>query len=229
VKKLKRAKICVTVAILLLSFVMMFQTCSVNAYETLVSVVNAETGTNEIILPGDTPVNYTFLVNITVTEVTGLAGWAVNLTWNPELLRINSSDDVYLPPDNIFADLNPFEMPKTIDNEQGDLLFGAAVGIQQPPFTGSGTMCQVLFTTVKNGTGEPVACDVILDMVSTFPTELVDADGEDIPFTPVNAHYVIPEFNMSILPVIFLITTLCAFAFSRKTWFSKRLRHTTTQ
>jgi len=225
---LKRAKICVTAAIFLLSFVMMFQTLSVNATGTVVSVVNAETGTNEIILPGDTLVNSTFLVNITITDVTGLAGWEINVTWNPALLRINSSDDVYLPTDNIFAGLNPFETDKLIDKEHGNVYYGVAHGFGKPDFTGSGTMCQILFTTVKNGTGEPVFCNIILDTESDFPTGIVDLYGEYMPFTVVNAHYVIPEFQTSILLVIFLITTLCAFAFGRKTWHGKRLHHATT-
>jgi hypothetical protein len=225
---LKKTKICAVAAILLLSFVIMFQTPSVNAAGTVVSVVNAENGTNEIILPGDTPINSTFLFNITVTNVTGLAGWQINVTWNPALLRINSSDDVYLPTDNIFAGLNPFETGTIIDDTLGNVLYGAARGIGKPDFTGSGVMCHIRFATVKNGTGEPISCDIILDTVGAIPTELVDKLGVDIPFTSVNTHYVIPEFHMSILLVIFLITTLCAFAFGRKTWHGKRLHHTTT-
>ena len=227
-KTLKKTKICVVAAILLLIFVMMFQTPSVNAAETVVSVINAENGTNEIILPPETPVNYTFLVNITVTTVTGLAGWEINATWNPALLRINSSDDLYMPTDNVFAGLSPFETSKIIDNTHGNVIYGAARGYGKPDFTGSGVMCQIRFATVKNGTGEPLSCDIILDTVGAIPTELVDKNGLDISFTAVNTHYVIPEFHMSILLVIFLITTLCAFAFGRKTWHGKRLHHATT-
>ena len=228
-KTLKKTKICAVAAILLLSFVMIFQTPSVNAAGTVVSVVDAENGTNEIILPGDTPINFTFLLNITVTNVTGLAGWQINVTWNPALLRINSSDDdVYMPTDHIFAGLTPFETGKIIDDTLGNVLYGAARGIGKADFTGSGRMCQIRFATVKNGTGAPTSCDIILDTVGAIPTELVDEDGADILFTSGNTHYVIPEFHMSILLVIFLITTLCTFAFGRKTWHGKRLHHATT-
>jgi len=162
---------------------------------TYVSVINPETGDGNFIYtnvePPPTDANHPLgyvLANITVTDVTGLAGWAVNLTWDPTLLEIATPDDVYLPPDNIFAALSPFETAKLISDD--NVVFGAAVGIGQPPFTGSGTMCQVKFNVTKQpAKGEKLFCDLVLDTVSTFPTELVDEYGEAIPFTAVNGYY----------------------------------------
>jgi len=161
----------------------------------LVSIINPETGDGNFIYtnvePPPTDANHPLgyvLANITVTDVTGLAGWAVNLTWDPTLLEIATPDDVYLPPDNIFAALSPFETDKLISDD--NVVFGAAVGIGQPPFTGSGTMCQVKFNVTKQpAKGEKLFCDLVLDTVSTFPTELVDEYGEAIPFTAVNGYY----------------------------------------
>jgi len=164
--------------------------------DTYVSVINPATGdkwfnyTNVAPPPNATgyPLGYV-LVNITVTNVTGLAGWSINLTWNPTLLKIASAADVYLPTDNIFAGLNPFETGKIIDNTLGNVLYGAARGSGQPDFTGSGRMCQIKFNVTKVPTVGKVYCDLVLDRVSDLPTELVDKLGAPILFAEQNGYY----------------------------------------
>jgi hypothetical protein len=163
---------------------------------TDVSVINAATGnkwfnyTNVAPPPiaAGYPLGYV-LANITVTNVTGLAGWSVNVTWDPTLLEIASDADLYLPTDNVFAGLSPFETGKTIDNTLGNVLYGAARGAGKADFTGSGRMCQIKFNVTKVPTVGKVYCDLVLDMVSAFATELVDKFGGQILFAAQNGYY----------------------------------------
>jgi hypothetical protein len=164
--------------------------------DTYVSVINAATGnkwfnyTNVAPPPNAAgyPLGYV-LANITVTNVTGLAGWSINVTWNPTLLEIASDADVYLPTDHIFAGLGPLETPVIIDNTLGNVLYGAARGAGKPDFTGSGRMCQIKFNVTKVPTVGKVYCDLVLDRVSAFATELVDQGGAGIDFTEQNGYY----------------------------------------
>jgi len=196
-KNLKTGLSMSIVVMFLLSMLMAYPIPPASATdETYVSVINPATGGKDFnytnVSPPPTAPSYPLgyvLVNITVTNVVGLAGWSVNLTWDPTLLKIASAADVYMPTDNIFAGLSPFETGKTIDNTLGYVLYGAARGSGQPDFTGSGTMCQVKFNVTKVPTVGKVYCDLVLDRVSDFPTELVDKSGASILFVEQNGYY----------------------------------------
>ena len=220
---IKKADICIIVVLLLSSIAVISPIASVAGVdETYVSVINPETGNSTFILNPGTPVNTTVVANITVTNVTGLIGWQVNLTWNPNLLYIDSSSDIYLPSDHIFKDLNPIWVPPSIDNTVGYLGASCARGFGvSTTFTGSGTMFQVKFTTAKNGTGDPLSCEITLGDKGSFPTILRKGPGEAIDFTPQNGYYYIPEFPTIVFSMLFLIATLIAFTFGKKAWSRK--------
>jgi len=197
-KKLKTGLSTSLVVMFLLSMLMAYPILPASAGETYVSVINAGTGNKWFnytnVAPPPTALGYPLgyvLVNITVTNVTGLAGWSVNLTWNPTLLEIASPDDLYMPTDNVFAGLSPFETSKIIDNTHGNVIYGAARGVGKPEFTGSGRMCQIKFNVTKApAEGEKLYCNLTLDRDPTgFPTELVDKNGASILFTEQNGYY----------------------------------------
>ena len=213
------------IAIILLSLGVMFPMPSVVASSptTYVSVINPDTGDNTFIFPPETPINSTFLVNMTVTEVENLAGWQLNLTWDPTLLKISKTADIYLPPGHIFTDLDARPAGLQIDNVDGEVFWIVAIGPDSPVnnYNGSGVMCQIKFTIKANVTA-PLSCDLIIDTASIFPTYLLDPDANELPFQKVNGNYdLVPEFPLPALLLIFLIIISVVTVLTKKTWLIK--------
>jgi len=210
------------VAVLLLSMAIVFPIASVRASTTYLQVVNPSPvdGPYDFILPPDTPVGTTFLANITITDVVNLAGWQVNLTYDPRLLKVSALADIKYPADHVFAGLDPYFAGKGFDNTIGYLTYACAIGPESPAdhFDGSGTLCQIRFTTVKNGTGDPVFCELVFDVnpEHIITTSIRDADIEPIPFEVQEGSYFIPEFPTVIFPALFLIVTLLALALGKR-------------
>jgi len=183
--------------LLLSSIAVMFPIASVAGNGTYVSVINPADGTTYFnytnIEPPLTDTGYPlgyFIANITVTNVADLAGYQVNLTWDPSLLEIVSSSDVYLPGGHIFEGLNPMWMPPSIDNVVGYLGAVCSRGFGAATFTGSGTMFQVKFNVTKvPGMGETLSCDLAFGLAGAFPTVLKDSALQLIPFTPQDGYY----------------------------------------
>jgi len=182
------------VAILLLGSIMVFPMAPAEASPTTyVSVINPDTGNGNFLFTNlSPPPGGVFTVNITVTDVLNLAGWQVNLTFDPTLLTIAAPADVYQPPDHIFKDLDPKAVGKDINNVVGYVMWGCAVGPSSPSdhFDGSGRIMCVKFTVIKTPIeGETLSCNLILDKVGIFPTTLLNPDAEEIPFTEQNGYY----------------------------------------
>ena len=179
------------VVLLLLGLAMVFPTFGQGGTE--VKVINSTPGglpgyfgtttfnfTNEYPPPTESgyPLGY-ILANITVTDVTDLGGWQLNLTWDPTLLELATPDDIYRPSDAIFG-ATGIEIEKEI--EAGKVYWGASRGIGQPTFTGSGLLCQIKFNITKEPSigDTPLTCALNLDRVSAFPTKLTDGAGVEI-------------------------------------------------
>ena len=208
---IKKADICIIVVLLLSSIAVISPIASVAGVdETYVSVINPADGTTDFnytnVDPPPTATDYPLgyvLANITVTNVADLAGYQVNLTWDPSLLKIASSSDVYLPSDHIFEGLNPVWVPPSIDNTIGYLGAVCARGYGATTFTGSGTMFQVKFNVTKvPGMGETLSCNLAFGLAGTFPTVLKDHLLSPITFTPQNGYYQYRRLADNIPPVI---------------------------
>jgi hypothetical protein len=199
----------VFVVLLLSSIAVMFPIASADPDETYVSVINPADGTTYFnytnVEPPLTDTGYPlgyFIANFTVTDVTDLAGYQVNLTWDPSLLKIASSSDVYPPSGHIFEGLNPMWMPPSIDNVVGYLGAVCSRGFGAATFTGSGTMFQVKFNVTKvPGMGETLSCDLAFGLAGTFPTVLKDSAQAPISFTPEDGYY---EYMGGVLPKPYL-------------------------
>jgi len=164
---------------------------SVRSISTIVAVINPLTGDSNFRF-ADPALGTKFLANITITNVTRLAGWQLNITYDPTLLNISRSADMLLPSNHIFNGLDPKASAKTINNTAGYAMWACAIGPSSPTdhFNGSGTICQIFFTIKKTpGEGETFSCNLVLDKVGMFPTKLVDPDTGVIPFTEQNGYY----------------------------------------
>jgi len=192
--KTKRLSSVALVTMILLSLAMTSGIRPTMAVTTFVSVINPATGDGNFKYNTTSPPpGGVFTVNITVTDVVNLAGWQVNLTWNPTLLSIAAAADVFVPADHIFNGFNPQFPPIDINNPAGYVMWGCAVGPASPyvSFNGSGRLMCVKFTVIKIPTsGNPfLSCNLVLDKVGIFQTSLVDPDAKDIVFTERNGYY----------------------------------------
>jgi len=182
------------VAILLLGSVMVFPMAPAEAASTTyVSVINPGTGDGNFLYTNlSPPAGGAFTVNITVTDVLNLAGWQVNLTWNPTLLSIAATADVFLPPDHIFNGLDPQGAAPNINNVEGSVMWARAIGPSSPSdhFDGSGRIMCVNFTVIETPSeGETLSCNLVIDRAGIFLTSLIDPDANDISFTEQNGYY----------------------------------------
>ena len=147
---------------------------------TKISVLPAtNTFYTNVTSPGDT-----FVVNITVTNVTGLWNYQVKLAWNGSLLNcVNAT----FPSDYVFAEAE--ELGKTVIAptpvvELGSVVFGAGLVPTDWTFNGTGTLGQVELEILTPPDTPAVSCDIAL--ASTAPggeTYLWSKNMLDIPFT----------------------------------------------
>ena len=162
--------------------------------------------------PGDS-----FLVNITVNDLTDLYLWMFRLRWNNTVLWLNSieegpllqnegdTSDMWLSPPTI-SEIN---IAGGIDEATCSLL-GAVPGVD-----GSGTIATLNFTCLSMG-------DSALEFWEEAPyhepaTDLLDSNLDSIPHTATaGAVDVIPEFSSVILIAVFLLTTLFVLILGRK-------------
>lgn len=93
-----------------------------------------------------------FTVNITVTNVTGLYSWDINMTFDPAILKVE--DAIEGPFIQQFGETTP--LPVRISNDLGYVIIGAMF---TPPIpenlaTGSGVLATVTFTVKGYGKTE---------------------------------------------------------------------------
>jgi hypothetical protein len=160
---------------------------SVEAQETSLKVVNPLTGNTSFnFTDAEKSVGDTFVVNITIVDVTDLHAWQIRLSWDASLLWFMS---LVFPSDDVFHDLSPIRAP-TDSSVPGTALSGSATGEGVGTFNGTGTLCQItlmILTTVSPAVPE-VSCD--LTFANPYEdTYLFDSQGGYFTFVPVNGFY----------------------------------------
>jgi hypothetical protein len=112
-----------------------------------------------------TTVGETFLVNVSVSNVKALAQWSLDLTWNPQIVRITTGGPNFTMPAMGGPSVGLFEGPflrsagqtifivNFVDHELGETILGAvAASAGESGATGSGVILVMNFTVVKVGT-----------------------------------------------------------------------------
>lgn len=144
-----------------------------------------------------TEMEQTFLVNVSVSNVKSLAQWSLDLTWNPEIIRLTTGGPNFAipamggPPVGLLEGPflrsagSTFFIVNFADNEQGETLLGA-VGATASELgaTGSGVILVMNFTVIKVGT-------TTIEMHPPFPSitnqsVLMNLQGEVISHTETN-------------------------------------------
>jgi hypothetical protein len=165
------------------------QSHRVNATEsTVLNVVNPLTGdewfnfSTHVKNVGDT-----FIVNITIVNVTTMVTWQFGLQWNSSLLEcVNAT----LPSDNALrrahVTSNSIDVGGPDLSVSGLVVFGASSAYEgEPGFSGDGVLAQLAFR-IKQGIGQS---DLSFEgiVVDTFLLSRVGL--AEISFTPVIGHY----------------------------------------
>ena len=151
--------------------------------------------------------NVSFLVDITITNAVDIRAWNMTVTWNPEILELNSvtegdfltsvgSTDFRAAAPSLL--LNSNELDSGAIQDFSNALFFA------PGANGDGVLASLTFTSLRHGT-----CDLMLDdtLLTGFTGEPLIAhnlnDGEVI---------VIPEFQTWMFaPILLFITIFMVF------------------
>ena len=161
----------------------------VQSDETIIAVMNPESGNNEFIFPSEIPIYSTFAANVTLMNAAYVAGWQVNITWDSTVLKINSANDVNIPTDNVFGEYAlPLGLKITPDS-----IFWLATILDAPANHVNvtyGTLFQIRFTIIGNSTASR-SCKIHLIIGGEHPnhTILGNAEAASIPFTTVDGVY----------------------------------------
>ncbi len=108
----------------------------------------------------------TFLVNITVADVSNLKTWAINLSWDPSVIQIMTGDPAGLKPLSAKEKYNVYEGPflkdvretgtfqvRKIDNEHGEVyMLSCGYELTGETASGNGVLAMINFTCISAGT-----------------------------------------------------------------------------
>lgn len=125
--------------------------CALAYMFTISEVAFASPGAVIAIKPAevlDVPAGETFRVNITITDVSNLYGWQVNITFNPGILNVaNTEEGPFL------KQVNDTVVMKRTSNDGGFLLLSSTYTVPYPlqGATGSGLLATVTFSVVGQG------------------------------------------------------------------------------
>jgi len=164
-------------------------------------------------LPGNS-----FIINVTVNDITGLYLWMFRLRWNHTVLQLNSIEEGPFLKKNGGSTSGLMLSPPTIPeissagkiNELACSLVGGVSGVD-----GSGTIAMLNFTCLAMG-------NTALEFWEESPyfvpaTDLLNSGGVSIPHTATPGEVsVVPEFPVFVLTAVFLLATLFVVALGRE-------------
>jgi len=169
------------------------------AGETTISIIPA---TNKFDA-WTTPVNSTFVVNATVTNVTLLWNWQINVTFDPSILNCTSGGVAVGSPFDFEID-----SPVLIDNTAGYVQFGSS-RLDGPGVNGSGVLATINFKIIKAPTtpGGTLSCDINFSRPYNADTYLNDPDMVLIPATLVDATFLYTWSSVNTLNHLLVLGT----------------------
>jgi len=102
----------------------------------------------------------TILVNVTLNNVVACNGWLVNLTWDPEILRVSSGPPPYPGAPSVAITEGPFLKNvgptnfgiNSFDDVKGEIIVGEQFPNTGTSAGGSGVLLSINFTVLQVGT-----------------------------------------------------------------------------
>ena len=127
------------------------------------------------------PVGATFTVNVTVTNVTGMYTWQIDLFFDPTVLNCTNA---WYAENHVFAGKEIVTVDPVINKMEGSLLYGCTLLGNEETFSGNGTLCQIQFIAVSPGR-------TALNFSGPVDTFLLDSNINDMPYAKVDGSVVV--------------------------------------
>lgn len=137
-------------------------------------------------------INEIFTINVTIANVTDLNGWQIALSYNPSVLNCTK---ILEPPDSIFAGRETIGFGNNTDTPGLIICWNALFAIGDK-VSGSGTLCQIKFKGLSEGTSHLNFINVM--QMQQNGTYIIDPNFNLIPFTVVNGSVKISMASKSI-------------------------------
>ena len=163
----------------------------------------------------DLTLGETFSINLTISNVTNLAGWQFTLYYQSTVLNLTASSPSdagsILPTGNAILftlDFQPnYNATTGLITLWYEQIKGSVVGVN-----GSGLLATISFTVIGSG-----GSFLHLGDGPVYLNKLTDSKNNLIPFTVVNGEVmVVPEFpSLAILPLFMIVTLVSLVAFRR--------------
>jgi len=119
-------------------------------------------------------------VNVTVENVEKLFAWEIKLYFNPKILNITEKN-IWYPENHVFANKKFFKVSPKISYRESFIHFGASL-LGEDSFTGSGTLCQINFSSISTGVSSlnfstPIGVDTFLldSNLNILTMQVIDA------------------------------------------------------
>jgi len=199
------------VVILIISVFLIQTSEIVQAGQTYLKVINPLTGDKWFNFTTNTKkVGDTFVINITVVEVTDLQCWQINFTWNASLLGFVS---IKRPTDHVFAGSGKSMIAPAPKVEPGYVLWGCTYINADPywTFNGTGRLCQITLNITQPVEGLPeteVSCNLGFARLNDI-TYLLDGAGNQISFMSVEGFYDYKWITPTVYPTIYIKPAVC--------------------
>jgi len=145
-------------------------------------------------------------ITVKATNVTDLFTWQIRLYFNSTILNC-TSESAWLPTGHVFDGKTIIPVAAVIDSDENGTYidYGCTLMFLGDEFTGNGTLCQINFTGMAEGS----SALTFGPMPAT--TFLLDVDGQDITFDVTAGEIiVIPEFPTLAIMSLLMILTLAA-------------------
>jgi hypothetical protein len=179
------------------------------------------------------PVGTTFLVYINVSDVTNLNGFMINISWNPQIIKLGEGDPNGIKPRDNATKYNIYFGSflnttiwgvHAVSNDEGWIkeLWGARPSGGD---SGNGTLAILNFTLLKTGTTKIKLSG--LSSISPGKGILIDKTGQEIPHDeidgivsdqppPANEFWLEPLFQITVSAVLVIAVILVVVSHRRK-------------
>jgi len=154
-------------------------------------------------------IGVTMQINITLQDVTDLAGFEFKLAYDTTILTATEIEY-----GGIFGE-NYWPLINVIYDEEGWLGFSCMQMFGEDPVDGSGLLVTIGFTSDSEGT-------TVLDL---YETKLGNSTGDPITHDVIDGSVtVIPEFPVAVIVPLFLIATLVVIILEKTIWSRRHSR-----
>lgn len=149
-------------------------------------VIHPSERTEHTFYTNETFPGFTFIVNVTVVDVTELQNWQIELNWGQSVLEFSN---IWRPSDHVFSGSGMAMVAPPPDIGPGYVAWGCTyINYLGWTFNGTGTLCQIQLKMLSTSSPPPITFNLTLTKLYD-ETFLLDGKGHDIQFTVEDGDY----------------------------------------